>query len=81
MNDLYATFNDDVFDVYSARHIESDALSYTVAVRDIKAGEEIFSNYVFYAADEKAWKEDVMDLRRWCSGEDVGSITQIEKSQ
>ncbi len=81
MKDYYGNFHDDVFDVHRSRHIESDTLSYAVATRDIKAGEEIFSNYVFYASNEKEWKEDVMDLRRWCSGEDVGSITQIEQSK
>jgi hypothetical protein len=53
-------------------------LEYTVAARDIKAGEEILSNYVFYGCDGEAWLSEVEDLRRLCLGEDVGFITKLE---
>jgi hypothetical protein len=76
--DMYEPFRDEVYDIYTDRHISHSALEYTVAARDIKAGEEILSNYVFYGCDGEAWLSEVEDLRRLCLGEDVGFITKLE---
>ena len=73
-------WRDEVYDLYEDRHIEHSALAYPVALRDIKAGEEILTNYVFYATGAD-WLKDVEDLKRLCSGEEVGFITKVENKQ
>ena len=72
-------WRDEVYNLYEDRHMEHSALSYPVALRDIKA-EEILTNYVFYAT-EAYWLKDVEDLKRLCSGEEVGFITKVENKQ
>lgn len=75
----YSHWRDEVYDLSSDRHQYSSALMYSVATRDIKAGEEILSNYVFYTSEEHLWWQDVMSLQRICSGEEVGFITKTEQ--
>ena len=79
--DFYEPFREDVYDIFTDRHIPHSALTYTVAARDIKAGEEILSNYVFYVTDIDHWVKEVEDLKRVCRGEDVGFITKSERSE
>lgn len=50
------------------------------ALRDIKAGEEILMNYLYYGANPDHWKEFVSDLRDQCLGEVTGAITKYEES-
>jgi len=47
-------------------------------LRDIKAGDELFTTYLSLAGNLENFKEEVMTLRRQCMGEDVGIITQYE---
>jgi len=37
-----------VYDIRRDRHVAQEEKSYNVAGRDIKAGEEILCNYIFY---------------------------------
>ena len=48
------------------------------ALRDIKAGEEILMNYLYYEVNPEEWKEDIMNIRGQCLGEHVGDITKYE---
>ena len=75
----YSDWRAEVYDLSSDRHQYSSGLGYSVATRDIKAGEEILSNYVFYTSEEHLWWEDVMSIKRICSGEEVGFITKTEQ--
>lgn len=46
------------------------------ALRDIKKGEEILTSYLSFSADLDELKEDVIDLRRQCSGKGMGIISE-----
>lgn len=70
----YGSF-DSIFDIFEARH-KVDATS--VARVDIKAGEEILADYLFYVTGEDAWLKETALLRRVCIGEAVGDITLAE---
>lgn len=76
--DHYYDYHESVYDIYTDRHITHSALSYAVASRDIKAGEEITSNYVNYVSNFESWLLQAKDLKSICSGEDVGFITKAE---
>jgi hypothetical protein len=77
--DDYADFRAEVFDLHHDRHMDHIALTYTVAKRDIKAGEEMLTNYVGFSVGEELWWKEVKSLQRMCSGEEVGFITKKEK--
>jgi hypothetical protein len=49
------------------------------ALRDIKAGEEIFDNYLAFTSEEESWKQDVTDLRELCTGA-PGDVTNYERN-
>ena len=70
---------DELFDPFTDRHPSHADLSYMVATRDIKAGEELFSDYL-WLDDLEEWYDAVLDLKKICSGEKVGSITEKERS-
>ena len=56
-------------------HFFSSALP----VRPIKAGDELFDNYLGMSGnDAKGWKEDVIGLREQCAGVGVGSVKDYE---
>ena len=76
--DDYEDFRDNVYDIYTDRHNAHSALTYSVASRDIKSGEEITSNYVSFTSDFEAWLDDVKDLMIICRGEGVGIVTKTE---
>jgi hypothetical protein len=76
--DEYEPFRENVYDVFTDRHIAHAALSYDVASRDIKAGEEITSNYISFSSEIDYWLVDAMELKSICSGETSGFITQTE---
>jgi len=63
-----------VYDIRRDRHVAQEEKSYNVAGRDIKAGEEILCNYIFY----DTIYQTALDLKSVCSGEDVGDITKAE---
>ncbi|KAL7541057.1 hypothetical protein ACHAXR_010609 [Thalassiosira sp. AJA248-18] len=48
------------------------------ALREIKKGEEILTDYLSFSGDLVGFKEDVLSLRRQCAGEGVGDITNYE---
>jgi len=56
------------------RDIEGDR-----ALRDIKAGEELLNNYVFFSESFNEWILNVIHLKRMCNGEEVGPISQLEE--
>jgi hypothetical protein len=56
----------------------SGAGDYTL--RDIKAGEEILTNYVSFV-DPSEWKQEILILRSQCAGEEVGEITDYESGE
>mmetsp|Transcript_49691 Transcript_49691/g.75023 ORF Transcript_49691/g.75023 Transcript_49691/m.75023 type:complete len:98 (-) Transcript_49691:393-686(-) len=74
-----AFFMNDPYNLVVARHLPHNQNSGDVALRDIKAGEEILNNYLDFTTDEENWKEDVRDLRNQCLGTGVGAITDIER--
>ena len=49
----YEVFRAEVFDLHHDRHMDHIALTYTVAKRDIKAGEEMHVLYVFLLLCDK----------------------------
>ena len=67
-----------VYDIYKDRHVVHSALEMCIARRDIEAGEEIFSNYIFLISEKDEWWEYAKSLKRMCSGEEIGLITQEE---
>mmetsp|Transcript_937 Transcript_937/g.1444 ORF Transcript_937/g.1444 Transcript_937/m.1444 type:complete len:866 (+) Transcript_937:187-2784(+) len=82
-SDQYSFHDNEVdWDNYNPRrlrHLHHLSSTFEVALRDIKAGEELFTDYLSFAEGDEWWT-DVQDLKRWCSGEDVGHITKKEKT-
>mmetsp|Transcript_49692 Transcript_49692/g.75024 ORF Transcript_49692/g.75024 Transcript_49692/m.75024 type:complete len:102 (-) Transcript_49692:89-394(-) len=76
-----AFFMNDPYNLVVARHLPHNQNSGDVALRDIKAGEEILNNYLDFTSSEKHWKADVLDLRNQCLGKGVGSITDYESGK
>lgn len=50
------------------RHIDEMSTGMYEVKRDIKAGEEIFSNYLPYVSDHELWIDAVKELRDVCKG-------------
>ncbi len=61
------------------RHIHHYSTTAETALVDIKAGEELFTDYLDFT-EEELWWEEVLELRRICNGEAVGFITMTEQS-
>lgn len=66
------------FDPVSDRHLHSVATGYDSTSRNIKAGEELFQNYLYFISYAEGWKEEVMDLQAQCRGESLGQIKNDE---
>ena len=49
-------------------------------LRDIKAGEEILTNYIAFV-DPSEWRQEILTLRSQCAGEKVGEITDYESGE
>ena len=65
-----------VFDIFAARH----KLNFNFYARtDVKAGAEIFSDYLFLVTEQNAWLKETDLLKRVCRGEAVGDITANEE--
>ena len=77
ISDLYDVYSAGPSDIYSLRNVEVLRM---YARTDIKAGSELFSNYVIYAASEEEWMGHVAELRSICNGSAVGEITLAEKA-
>ena len=73
--DDYESYRENMYDIFTDRPIAHSALSYAVASRDTKAGEEIT---IFYVSGLEAWIQQSEDLKSICSGETPGFITQTE---
>ncbi len=68
-----------IYNPYSDRHIHHEEVSSLEAMVDIKAGEEIFSNYLFYTTSSaEAFYNEAQVLKRICNGEEVGLVTLSE---
>ncbi len=65
----------DVYDPVSCRHRD---LSFDATTRDIKAGEEILANYLFFTDDANYWWDYVESLKKICNGEKLGFVSQFE---
>lgn len=78
ISDLYDFYSARPSDIYSLRNLK---VLRQYARTDIKAGSELFSNYVMYAADEDGWMEYVAELRNICNGSEIGEITLAERAK
>ena len=68
-----------LYNPYFDRRRRSSEGSYDYALRDIKAGEELLCNYLYFTEDEEDWAEESEKLRRICNGQEVGDITNFEE--
>ena len=69
----------DGFNPYKLRHIHRISTTPEIALKDIKAGEELFTDYLDFTVGDEWW-EEVKELKRMCNGEGVGLIEKTEKS-
>lgn len=65
-------------DLVIDRHLPSFAVGYDESSRDIKAGEELLQNYMYFMSCSKHWKLPVLDLQAQCRGEVLGQVRQDE---
>jgi hypothetical protein len=71
--------SDSFYSPYSDRRYLQSEVSASIAVKDIYAGEEIFSDYLFYTlSDAESFYAETQVLKRICRGEEVGLITKSE---
>ena len=66
------------FDPVADRNLHSLASGPDSTSRDVKAGEELFQNYLYFISSAKFWKEEVLDLQAQCRGESLGQIKNDE---
>ncbi|KAL3804429.1 hypothetical protein HJC23_011357 [Cyclotella cryptica] len=59
------------------RHLRQILSAGDVALREIKAGEEILVNYVMFANPDE-WADEVRRLRDQCAGSAVGEVSEYE---
>jgi len=64
---LKTVYGRDVFDPFIDRHLHQWINSPSIALRDIKNGDEILKNYLIFAKDQESWLEAVQELRKGCS--------------
>lgn len=69
-----ATHRASTFDPVSDRHLHSLGAGYDFTSRDVKAGQELYQNYLFFISWARGWKEEVLDLQAQCRGESLGQI-------
>lgn len=63
------------------RHLHHNELSGVIAVRDISAGDEILSDYLFYTmGSAEEFYQEAQVLKRICNGDEVGLIAKSEHS-
>ena len=67
------------FDPARERHLRHSAVGADCAVRDIRAGEELFQNYLYFVSEPCEWSHYITDLRAQCRGESVGTIVAAEE--
>jgi hypothetical protein len=61
------------------RRLELFMTSAEGSVRDIKAGEELFTNYIWFDSEEN-WATNIMELRGQCNGGLAGLVVQVDRS-
>lgn len=75
LEDLEESMDDKLFNPFRFRHMES---MFEQAIRDIKAGDELFCDYSFFTAG-KNFDSALDELKKMCNGEkSIGLITQVE---
>jgi len=71
----------ETFDPFMDRHYIQNKNSPSFTLRDIKAGEEILCNYLFFTEENnEVWFEDAQELKRLCNNEDLGFVSKLEQS-
>ena len=77
----YTASGKSLYNPFLDRHRHSVEDTYDYALSDIKAGEELLCNYLFFTdvANEELWVKEAHKLRRICNGEEVGDITIFEE--
>ncbi|KAL7517141.1 hypothetical protein ACHAWX_002089 [Stephanocyclus meneghinianus] len=65
---------------FQERHLRSYSGTGDYTLRDIKAGEEILTNYIAFV-DPSDWRQEILILRSQCAGEKVGEITDYESGE
>jgi len=65
-------------DLVIDRHLPSFAAGYDESSRDIKAGEELLQNYMYFMSYSEDWKLQVLDQKAQCRGEVLGQVRQDE---
>jgi hypothetical protein len=79
--------HDEILEQYYGRHRvynpvaerQNHFYSSAFPLRDIKAGEELFDNYVAMSGRSLVfWNESITELKAQCNGEDVGLVREYE---
>jgi len=73
-------FSRDIFDPFFDRHLDQEGSNYLFASKDLKAGSEVFDNYVTMVEEEDQWFPYVQYLKQICSGDALGEIAKIESN-
>ena len=68
-----------LYNPFFDRRRRSSESSFDYALRDIKAGEEVLCNYLYFTEDADDCAEEAEKLRRICNGDEIGDITNFEK--
>jgi len=71
----------DIFDPYMDRHMVHNNNGVPIAAHDLKAGDELLDNYVFYASESESWYTYSQYLSKICDGKDEGEIYQSEEKK
>ena len=79
---IYDGANDPYNPYHERQFLSIDIASSLVALRDIRAGEELLDNYVIFGGgfDQEDFDANLADLQNICSGGD-GLVTSYEKSE
>jgi len=64
--DYYVQRFRDVFDPFLDRHLMQWINGPSIALKDIKKGEELLKKYLIFAKDQESWLEGVQDLKNRC---------------
>jgi len=73
-------FQREIFDPYIDRHLHHESSNYLFAAENLKAGSEVFDNYVTMVEEEDIWFDYVQYLKEICSGDALGEIAKIESN-
>ena len=77
-------FHDDevvFFNVVVDRHMEHDRCGYDGSLKDIKSGEEMFTNYLFMTAEKENFGDTIRELVEQCSEKKAGIVVQKDNKQ